>query len=204
MSSSLAPILALDVDGVIIDGFPRNRWDQTLEADLGICPARLTAEFFAPHWDEIMRGTKPVEPPLTAFLKDYGTSVTTEEFIAYWHGKDANVRGEVINAALGWKARSGGRLTLATNQDLTRAKYLRDDLGFGEHFDAMVVSCHIGASKPEPEYFQKADEVIERAPGQDVIFLDDMEPNVAAASDHGWTAHHVESISHAVEILERL
>lgn len=205
---SSPPILALDVDGVIIDGFPRNRWDETLEADLGIDPVRLTQEFFKPHWDEIMRGLKPVEPPLEAFLEDYGSAVTTAEFIAYWHGNDANIQHHVIEAALSWQVRTGGRpkakLALATNQDHTRARYIKHDLGLGAHFDAMVVSCQIGAAKPEPEYFLRADEVIERAPGQSVIFLDDMEVNVAAARAHGWTAHHVESISHGVEILESL
>lgn len=199
-----SPILALDVDGVIIDGFPRNRWDETLEADLGIDPARLTEEFFKPHWDEIMRGLKPVEPPLTAFLQDYGSAVTTAQFIAYWHGNDANIQHNVIEAALSWQSRTGGRLALATNQDLTRARYIKHDLGLGAHFDAMVVSCQIGSAKPEPEYFWKADEVIERAPNQPVIFLDDMEANVIAARTHGWEAHQVESIAHGVEILQGL
>ena len=198
------PILALDVDGVIIDGFPRNRWDETLEADLGIDPARLTEEFFKPHWDEIMRGLRPVEPPLTAFLEEYGSTVTTAQFIAYWHGNDANVQHHVIEAALSWQSRTGGRLALATNQDHTRAKYLRKDLGLGKHFETMIVSCQIGAAKPEPEYFQKADELLERAPGGQVIFLDDIEVNVAAARRHGWTAHHVESIAHGVRILQGL
>lgn len=198
------PILALDVDGVIIDGFPRNRWDQTLEVDLGINPVRLTQEFFKPHWDEIMRGLKPVEPPLTAFLEDYGSAVTTAQFIAYWHGNDANIQHHVIDTALSWQSRTGGRLALATNQDLTRAKYLREDLGLSEHFETMIVSCQIGSAKPEPEYFQKADELLERAPGGQVIFLDDMEINVIAARAHGWTAYHVESISRAVEILKEL
>ena len=125
---SARPILALDVDGVIIDGFPRKRWDETLEADLGVSPDIMQVEFFDRHWKAIMRGEKPVEPPLTAFLEDYGTSVTTPEFLAYWHGNDANVRREVIDAALAWRARTDGRLALATNQDLTRARYLRDAL----------------------------------------------------------------------------
>lgn len=198
------PILALDVDGVIIHGFPRTRWDETLEADLGIDPARMQEEFFDPHWHQVMRGVMPVEPPLTDFLKAYGTKVTTKEFLAYWHGKDAHVRHEVINAALGWRGRTSGRLALATNQDLTRAKYLREDLGLGEHFETMVVSCEIGAAKPEPEYFQKADEVLGRAAGQMVIFLDDLLANVETARNHGWTAHHVEGVAHAVEILEGL
>lgn len=204
MTSPLAPILALDVDGVIIHGFPRLRWDETLEADLGIDPVRMQEEFFNPHWHQVMRGVMPVEPPLTEFLKAYGTSITTEKFLAYWHGNDANVRYEVVGAALGWRERTGGRLALATNQDLTRAKYLRDNLGLGQHFETMVVSCEIGAQKPEPEYFQKADKVLKRAPGQMVIFLDDSLANVETARKHGWTAHHVEGVANAVEILEGL
>lgn len=202
--SNARPILALDVDGVIIDGFPRKRWDETLEADLGINAARLQAEFFKPHWTPIMRGEMPVEPPLTEFLKDYGTSVTTTQFLAYWHGKDANVRREVIDAALAWRDRTDGRLALATNQDLTRARYLRDDLGLGTHFETMVVSCEIGAQKPDLDYFQKADEVLQRVPGQTVIFLDDLEANVISARAHGWEAHHVERLGHAEEILAGL
>jgi putative hydrolase of the HAD superfamily len=68
----------------------------------------------------------------------------------------------------------------------------------------MAVSCHIGAAKPEPEYFKKADKVLERAPGQRVIFLDDTEHNVTAAKAHGWEAQHVQSFSHAIEIIENL
>lgn len=198
------PILALDVDGVIIDGFPRRRWDETLEADLGVSPDVMQVEFFDRHWKAIMRGEKPVEPPLTDFLASCGASVSTLEFLAYWHGNDANVRHEVIEAALAWQSRSNGRLVLATNQDLTRAKYLRDNLGLGKHFETMVVSCEIGAQKPELDYFQKADEVLERAPGQTVIFLDDIEANVESARAHGWEAYHVERLGHAVEILEGL
>lgn len=198
------PILALDVDGVIIDGFPRSRWDETLEADLGVNAERLQREFFKLHWKAIMRGEKPVEPPLTEFLEACGASVSTAEFLAYWHGNDANVRHEVIEAALSWQSRRGGKLALATNQDLTRARYLRDDLGLGKYFETMVVSCEIGAQKPEPDYFQKADEVLGRAAGQRVIFLDDLEANVESARTHGWEAHHVERLGHAVEILEGL
>ncbi len=151
-----------------------------------------------------MRGAKPVEPPLTAFLQECGSAVTTAQFIAYWHGNDANVQHHVIEAALSWQSRTGGRLALATNQDHTRAKYLREDLGFGKHFETMIVSCQIGAAKPEPEYFQKADDLLKRVPGGQVIFLDDMEVNIIAAKAHGWTAHHVESIAHGVEILRGL
>ncbi len=198
------PILVLDADGVIIDSFPKNHWNETLEADLGIDQIHLSELFFKPHWQSIIRGEKPIEPALTAFFQDYDTDVTIEEFIAYWHRNDANLRHEVIEAALAWKARTGGQLALATNQDQTRAQYLEKELGLGKQFDTIIVSCYIGFAKPEPEYFQKADKLLQRKPNQKVIFLDDTERNIVGAKKHGWNAQQVTDFSHAVETIENL
>lgn len=198
------PILALDVDGVLIEGFPRYRWDENLEANLGIESSRMQTEFFTPHWADIMLGRKPVEPVLASFLEKYPSSVNVETFLAYWHGNDAHLRHEVVLSAVDWQKRTGGKLALATNQDLTRADYLRNDLGLGDHFETMIVSCEIGAAKPEPTYFALADQLLARQPDQTVIFLDDLEPNVEAANQYGWTAYHVPDISRAAMMIDSL
>lgn len=202
---SARPILALDVDGVIIDGFPRNRWDENLQEDLGIDPERFQREFFTPQTlDLILRGLVPSLDPLAAFLESYGSNVSASQLAAYWHRNDSNIQPGVIEAALSWKARTGGSLTLATNQEMSRLEYLWSDLDFQSHFDFRVASCEIGAIKPELDYFQKADEVLGRVSGQTIIFLDDLEANVVSARAHGWEAHHVERLGHAVEILDSL
>ena len=201
---TLPPVLALDVDGVLIEGFPRYRWDENLEANLGIESARMQTEFFEPHWHDIMLGRKPVEPALATFLKNYPSRVDVKTLLAYWHGNDAHLRQDVVSSAIAWQQRTGGKLALATNQDLTRSGYLRETMGLGVHFEIMIVSCEIGAAKPEPTYFALADRLLAREPDQTVIFLDDLEPNVAAANQHGWTAHHVPEISRAAEIIAAL
>lgn len=203
--SSRIPILALDVDGVIIDGFPRTRWDKNLKEDLGIDPEHFQKEFFTRETlDLILRGKVPSLDPLATFLENYGSRVTASELAAYWHRNDSNVQSPVIEAALEWKSRTGGRLTIATNQEVSRLEYLWSSLGFKSHFDTRIASCEIGVVKPEPAFFQKGDEILGRAPGQVVHFLDDTIVHVEGARAHGWDAHHVESIAHAVEILEGL
>lgn len=198
------PILALDVDGVIIDGFPKARWDVDMEADLGITREEVTKHFFAPHWQGIMLGKTHMMPVLADALLAIGTAVSAQEFVDYWHGKDANVRQDVIEAALVWKSRVGGKVVLATNQEHVRARYLWEVLCFQDHFDEMVASCRIGAAKPEANYFVKADAVIGRLPNQSVIFLDDLEDNVATANAHGWQAHLVSKAAEAAGMIARL
>lgn len=198
------PILILDVDGVIIEGFPRERWDHSLKADLGIDPLEMQQTFFANHWHDVLRGHKPIEPPLAEFLETQGGDVSVPALLDYWHGNDAKVNRSVLDAASKWKSRTGGTLAVATNQDLTRARYLRHSLGFDEIFDVIVVSCEIGVIKPEPGYFAAADVLLARREGQPVVFLDDMKDNVLAARSHGWDSFHVTPRIPATKIIETL
>lgn len=77
---TIAPILALDVDGVLVEGHPRYRWDAQIEEDLGIERNRLQNEFFYPYWRDIVLGHQPVEIQLKAFLDDHPSKVSVQEF----------------------------------------------------------------------------------------------------------------------------
>ncbi len=198
------PILALDVDGVIIEGFPKHRWDKTMKSDLGIDPSDLAAKFFVPYWRDILVGKFELRSTLSTVLKELGANISVADFIDYWHGKDARVRHDVIQSAAQWKTRHEGTIVLATNQESVRAQYLWVDLDFRKHFDHMIVSHEIEAAKPEAEYFKQADRRLARSTDQAVHFLDDLVENVEAASTHGWDAHHVVSSDAAIELIKRL
>lgn len=196
--------LVLDVDGVLIGGFPNTRWDARLEEDLGVRPKLMQRHFFEKHWQDVMRGFIPVEEPLEAFLEKYHPEVSVTELLSYWHGNDAFVAHHVIEAAQSWKKRTGGQLAIATNQDQTRARYISEDLQFSEIFDTQIISCNIGCAKPEREYFAQADLLLGRSADQSALFLDDLKQNVEAAVDHGWQAMQVVNLDHAEEIINSL
>ncbi|MCA6335381.1 MAG: hypothetical protein IM664_12340 [Phenylobacterium sp.] len=59
-------ILMVDVDGVLVRSHPVG-WARDLEADLGLSPAFLHAEFFDIHWAEIAVGRATL-PALTRWL----------------------------------------------------------------------------------------------------------------------------------------
>lgn len=57
---------------------------------------------------------------------------------------------------------------------------------FPELFDAVVISSEVGMRKPEPRIFLHAAELLGLAP-QECIFVDDIQANVAAAEQIGFT-----------------
>ncbi len=59
-----------------------------------------------------------------------------------------------------------------------------------ESFEHVFLSCETGHYKPEHAAFRDVTELFDCAPG-DVLFVDDSEPNIAAARDFGINAHKV-------------
>jgi putative hydrolase of the HAD superfamily len=76
---------------------------------------------------------------------------------------------------------------LATNQQRFRADYMRATLGYDAHFDRSFYSCELGCVKPEPRYFET---IVARLslPADELLFIDDLEPNVLAARGVGLQA----------------
>jgi putative hydrolase of the HAD superfamily len=56
----------------------------------------------------------------------------------------------------------------------------------GDLFDAVVISAEVGMRKPEPRIFRHAAELLRLRP-EDCIFIDDIQANVTAAEQLGFT-----------------
>lgn len=61
----------------------------------------------------------------------------------------------------------------------------------GDRFDRVLASCHLGARKPDPRFYERLLTELGLAPRQ-VAFVDDREVNVAAARELGLPAHRFE------------
>jgi putative hydrolase of the HAD superfamily len=79
---------------------------------------------------------------------------------------------------------SGVPCHLATNQEPYRARHMSKVLDYRHVFDRQFYSCELGCSKPDPGYFRAILESL-NLPPHAVLFIDDMEANVAAAASIG-------------------
>jgi putative hydrolase of the HAD superfamily len=184
MSSS--PVLVLDLDGVVLK--PTEPWEAVLPPDLGIAPAEIVRDFFNDSFKEILRGRLDLYVGLQAYLDGRGVADRLEEFVAYWFEHDGTVDQAVLVAAEAWRARTGGRVFAASNQEHHRAAYLRDHAGLGAHFDEIVYSAALGVCKPERVFFTNAQARMGVTVAQSILFVDDKAENVDGARMCGWRA----------------
>lgn len=185
-------VLALDVDGVLLDPHRGGRgpWTQALAEDCGVDAAQLQPAFFRRGWRDILTGKIDIEGALAAAIEELGWTLDVNDVLRRWFEADFVVDYEVVHAARGWAA-DGARLVLATNQEHRRAEFLRERLGALLPLSGFVYSAAVGFLKDDPRFYPAASELL-GLPARDpaVVFADDSPQNVQTAREYGWTGVH--------------
>ncbi len=83
--------------------------------------------------------------------------------------------------------RQGMRLVVLSNTCVTHVRYIQERYQILDRFDELVLSCDVGAVKPEPEIYQAAIQAARCAPEQ-AIYTDDIPVYVEAGRSHGLNA----------------
>ncbi len=121
---------------------------------------------------------------LPALLARWGIADSFDEVLAVWLSIE-EVPG--VRDIVGALRASGVRCCLATNQDVHRASYMRETLGYDDLLDESFYSFELGVAKPDPPYFTG---ILDRlgVGAAEVMFVDDNGRNVEAARSVGLQA----------------
>lgn len=92
---------------------------------------------------------------------------------------------------------------LATNQQSHRAQHMVATLEYAAIFDHLFISCELGCVKPEPAYFRKVMEHLDKT-ADELLFIDDHQTNVDAARACGLNAERFELADGAERLREIL
>jgi putative hydrolase of the HAD superfamily len=182
-------VLALDVDGVLLDTQRggAGHWTSELYRRHAITRDQLRQEFFAPHWNDIVNGRRPIEPALAGALEALGSAADVEAVLSCWFDADFFLVEPVADLARR-AAAAGIEIALATNQEHRRARYLRDRLSAAIPIHSLIYSADLGAQKRQPAFFELASQMLGvTSPGQ-VLFVDDTKVNTDQATLAGWRA----------------
>lgn len=182
--------LMVDVDGVLVDGRPGDgrHWHTSVEEDFGFTSDTLHERFFAPYWENIVLGRAGLMEHLTTALQQFAPQVSPAEFVSYWFKRDSRLVVPLLEE-LSLVRAAGIRVYLATNQEHLRAAYLMEKLALAEHVDGIFHSAHLGAKKPDLEFFAKVQAAVGLR-GDEVLLIDDSRQNIEAALKAGWQALH--------------
>jgi putative hydrolase of the HAD superfamily len=178
--------LLVDVDGVVVVHPDPLGWSGSLEADLGVSPARLSSEFFRPYWDDVICGRAGLYERLSPVLAAIAPHLTSRELTDYWFRRDSQLDDRLL-AELATIRATGVSLHLVTVQEHERARHLWEDVGLSQFFDAMHYSAELGVAKPDPAFFAAVEARV-GLPPSDLFFIDDKEENVEGARARRWPA----------------
>jgi putative hydrolase of the HAD superfamily len=189
-------ILALDVDGVLLDP---NRggvghWSSELERRHEITRTQLRSTFFAPYWEDIVNGRRRIEDALSEALELIGSEVDCEAVLSCWFETDF-VPVDAVIALANFAAECGIPVVLATNQEHRRAAFLRERLGKLFPIHDVIYSAELGYQKHEKAFFEGASRRLGfRTDELDgACFVDDLLLNVETALAAGWTGVHADA-----------
>ncbi len=112
------------------------------------------------------------------------TALTVEEFKALW---TVTFRENAEMARLLSLLKARLPLYLLSNTNEIHFEHLESNFNVSRHFTEVILSYKVGCSKPDPNIYH---EVLRRCglPAESCLFIDDLEPNVAAARAVGMQA----------------
>ena len=177
-------LLALDVDGVILDPQRGGRgpWQLAFSERFGVDAGRLDETLFATAWADVITGKRPVESALHEALQELGWGMGVDAALQCWFEEDFVTAPAVMAAATAW-SQLGIPLALVSNQEPRRARFIEDRMAPLLPIDGVAFSGDLGVVKSDPAFYDQAEHRLGvGGPGQSVVFLDDTPRNVEAAA----------------------
>ena len=165
-----------DCDGVLQHGIAGALDELAARVGIEVLPTLFAEELPA------LRGEEPLADAVRRVLAAHDLDLPLDDVLGIW---DEYVLDPEALAVLQEVRELGIPCHLATNQQ----DYRRD--GMRKKFDPLVdgsfYSCEMRTCKPEPTYFEFIVRALGAEPGR-LLFIDDLEPNVAAAREVGLVA----------------
>ncbi|MGB3625577.1 MAG: HAD-IA family hydrolase [Henriciella sp.] len=195
MPSLRHKLIAWDFDGVlnanVRDGV--FVWMNTFERDTGLSIGSLANYLFNGRFQKAMVGEADLHELVGEWAEIEGVPHRAGEVVDYWFDRDHIPDEKTLSLVR--KARAAGAVNIiATNNEVHRAKWI-EEVGFGEHMHTVFAAGRMKLAKPDLAYFAHIEEAMGYS-GEDIILIDDMEENVIAAREHGWSAYLFEPGCH--------
>lgn len=178
-------VVILDIGGVL-EHTPPTGWMHDWEQRLGLEPGGLERRIM-PFLDAGELGTatyEEVEHEVAAAL-----SLRPSGSEAFWEDMWTEYLGTLNEELLDYvgSLRPAYRVATLSNSFVGAREREEDAYGFSRHVDLLIYSHEEGLKKPDRAFYRLACERLEVEP-RDVVFVDDHEPCVSAASDLGMRA----------------
>jgi putative hydrolase of the HAD superfamily len=159
----------------------------------GIEPTRFFA-LYGTSRDPYDQGVITAAQYWRDFAKRAGAPVT-DSLIEQLRTLDTEMWSSTNPEMLQWVAsldHAGLTTALLSNMQHDMAAYARKNFPWLKHFDHQILSCELQLIKPDPAIFHKSIERLGANP-EEILFIDDRQPNIDSARSTGIAAIRFES-----------
>jgi epoxide hydrolase-like predicted phosphatase len=199
--------IIFDFGGVMATFF-RPELFQTLEAELRLQAGSLSETLWrSPEWRLAEVGAideqeywRRIAPLLGFHIQAERTQVRIRDLQRALFG-DVEVDPNMVDLVR--RLRSRYRTGLLSNTSIRQPQRLVQRYSLEGLFDVVVLSAAVGLAKPDPAIYRLALQRLGAAP-EATVFVDDYEPNVAAAAEQGIEGVHFTGYEALVSALGRL
>ncbi len=186
MSNTTIKAIGFDYAGVIED-MPMPLFRDGASAALGVSVAAFKEAYFH-HNHMINKGdvTEDVRRQMwTQVADELGKLANLEQLLTFIRERPKGKINQEMLALVDMLREKGYKVGLLSNNSTAAANEMRDH-GIHKHFDAFIVSAEENVMKPEPAAFQLLAERLS-ASVTELVFIDDAEKSLSAASEIGFT-----------------
>jgi putative hydrolase of the HAD superfamily len=177
--------ILFDADGVVLKK-QKEYFSVRFAREYGAPLDEVTA-FFKNEFRLCQESKLDLKEELAKRLPAWGWNKSVDEYLEYWFTSDVDVDADVMQVVAECRSK-GIKCYLATDQEKYRTAYLRKKVGLAEKFDDLLVSCEVGFTKSQVEYFTKAISRLGLLP-EEIAYWDDDQKNVDIALSVGIDAH---------------
>jgi putative hydrolase of the HAD superfamily len=170
--------------GCVLIPFDFQRGYRAMADKYGIVPEEIPAKLRPTGLVTQYESGQMSTPDFVARVGDLlGISTTPDEFLHLWSA--IFERRTLIPESVPETLRENGyRVLLLSNTNDMHFRFIRENYAILRHFDDLVLSYEVGATKPSPKIYAAAIEKAGCAPGE-CFFTDDIEEYVEGAKQAG-------------------
>ncbi len=179
-------VAVFDLGGVLIDWDPRHLYRRLFDGDAAAME-RFLAEVCSMEWNASMDAGLPFAVAVEELAREHPEA---RELILAYHERWPEMLGGPIEgtvAILEELRRTGLPLYALSNWSAEKFPLARARFDFLGWFDGIVISGEVGICKPDPRIFRAFIDRYAVDPAT-AVYVDDHEPNVAAAVTAGFDA----------------
>lgn len=173
----------VDLDGVIV-----NRADFFSNRAKALYPdanhGAIMEFFVGGEYKQTALGKKDLVTTLEEVLPSWDVDASAQEVLDTWFSGENTIDEAVLNRIKEIRA-SGIKCVIATDHSAYRKNDVWENLGMKNHFDDIIASSDMGATKEDVEFYQYAMEKLGIIELSTVLFTDDDPENTKVAESLG-------------------